>query len=67
MNLIKLRKYWYILSLLVIVPGLISLGIRHMNFGIDFTGGSLLQIQFSQPVTDAGIPGGAGRPKSAQR
>ena len=50
-NLIKLRKYWYILSLLVIVPGLISLGTRHMNFGIDFTGGSLLEIQFSHPVT----------------
>ncbi|MGD0622778.1 MAG: protein translocase subunit SecF [Thermacetogeniaceae bacterium] len=55
MNLIKLRKYWYILSLLVIVPGLISLGTRHMNYGIDFTGGSQLQIQFSQPVTDAEI------------
>lgn len=55
MNLIKLRKYWYILSLLVIIPGLISLGTRHMNFGIDFTGGSQLQIQFSQPVTDAEI------------
>ena len=57
MNLIKLRKWWYILSLLVIVPGLISLGVRHMNFGIDFTGGSLLEIQFTQPVTDAEIRG----------
>ena len=54
-NLIELRKYWYILSLLVIIPGLISLGTRHMNFGIDFTGGSLLEIQFSQPVTDTAI------------
>jgi preprotein translocase subunit SecF len=26
-----------------------------MNYGIDFTGGSQLQIQFSQPVTDAEI------------
>lgn len=55
MNLIQLRKYWYILSLLVIVPGLISLGVRHMNFGIDFTGGSQLNVQFSHPVTDAEI------------
>jgi preprotein translocase subunit SecF len=55
MNLIKFRKYWYILSLLVIVPGLISLGVRHMNFGIDFTGGSLLEVQFSRPVTDTTI------------
>jgi preprotein translocase subunit SecF len=55
MNLIKLRKYWYILSLLVIIPGLISLGVRHMNFGIDFTGGSMLEVQFSRPVTDTAI------------
>ncbi len=54
-NLIKLRKYWYILSLLVIIPGMISFGIRHMNYGIDFTGGSMLQIQFKQPVTDTAI------------
>jgi preprotein translocase subunit SecF len=55
MNLIELRKYWYILSLLVIIPGLISLGVRHMNFGIDFTGGSQLSVQFSNAVTDAEI------------
>ncbi len=57
MNLIKLRKWWYILSLIVIIPGLASLGFRHMNFGIDFTGGSLLQYKISQPVTVAGIRG----------
>jgi preprotein translocase subunit SecF len=57
MNLIKVRMWWYILSLLVIVPGLISLGVRHMNYGIDFTGGSLLQYNISQPVTVAGIRG----------
>jgi preprotein translocase subunit SecF len=49
-NLIKVRKYWYILSLLVIIPGLVSLGTRHMNFGIDFTGGSLIELQFTHPV-----------------
>ncbi len=57
MNLIKVRMWWYLLSLLVIVPGLISLGVRHMNFGIDFTGGSLLQYNFTQPVTVAQIRG----------
>jgi len=51
LNLIKTRKYWYILSLLVIVPGLISLCTRTLNFGIDFTGGSLIEVQFDHPVS----------------
>jgi preprotein translocase subunit SecF len=54
-NLIKLRKWFYLLSLLVIVPGLISFGIRHMNYGTDFTGGSMLGYKFTQPVSDAAI------------
>ncbi len=51
MNLIKTRKYWYILSLLVIIPGLISLCTRTLNFGIDFTGGSLIEAKFDRPVS----------------
>lgn len=43
------RKIWYILSLLIIVPGLLSLMFRGLNLGIDFTGGSLLHLQFDKP------------------
>lgn len=49
-NFIKIRKYWYLLSLLVIVPGLISLGVRGLNKSIDFTGGSMLELKFEQKV-----------------
>jgi preprotein translocase subunit SecF len=43
------KRYWYfLLSLLVIVPGLISLAIHGLPLGIDFTGGSLLEIQFNE-------------------
>ena len=43
------RRYWYFaLSLLVIVPGLIALAIWGLPLSIDYTSGSLVQVQFSQ-------------------
>lgn len=50
MNLIKLRKYWYILSLLIIIPGLVSLWNYGLKQGIDFTGGSLIEVKFDHVV-----------------
>jgi preprotein translocase subunit SecF len=44
-DLIKYRKWWYLLSLLIIVPGTISLAIWGLRPSIDFTGGT--QIEFS--------------------
>ena len=52
MRIIENRKWFYLLSLLVLIPGLISLcwpG-RGLNKGIDFTGGSMLHITFEQSV-----------------
>jgi preprotein translocase subunit SecF len=49
------RYYYFALSLLIIIPGLILLGIMAVNgqlpLAIDFTGGSLLEVSFagSQP------------------
>lgn len=43
-------KIWFIISLLVIIPGLISMAVRGFNFGIDFTGGTILDLRFEQPV-----------------
>ena len=45
MNLIKYRKWWYILSLVIIIPGSLSLAIWGLKPSIDFTGGT--QIEFS--------------------
>jgi preprotein translocase subunit SecF len=42
------KRYWYFaLSLLVIIPGLIILAVRGLPLSIDFTGGSLLEVQFA--------------------
>lgn len=45
------RKVWYILSVLVIIFGIISMVTRGFNLGIDFTGGTIMDLKFSQPVT----------------
>lgn len=50
MNLIKLRKFWYLLSLLIIIPGLVSCFIQGLNYGIDFTGGNLLEVKLDRSV-----------------
>ena len=46
MNIIKYRYIYFGISLLVIVPGIIALILWGLPLGIDFTGGSLLEVQF---------------------
>jgi preprotein translocase subunit SecF len=42
------RYYFFALSLLVILPGLILLVINGLPLAIDFTGGSLLEVRFDE-------------------
>lgn len=42
MNIIKYKNWYFALSLLVIIPGIISLFLWGLNLSIDFTGGSRL-------------------------
>ena len=49
-NFMGRRKLWYALALLAIIPGLIVAAIFGLNQGIDFTGGTILQVEYSQPV-----------------
>lgn len=44
------RKIWYLISLVIIVAGLVSLCFQGLNLGIDFTGGNVIQIQFQEDV-----------------
>jgi len=60
-HFIKLRKIWYIISILVIIPGIISLFSQGLNLGIDFVGGSLLDLKFHQPVAVEQVRGVLGK------
>lgn len=45
LKIIQRRKVWYLLSALLIVPGIISLFVWGLRMGIDFSGGSLLEVK----------------------
>ncbi len=49
------RKWWFLLSILFILPGLISIAVQGFNLGIDFTGGTLLDLKFGRPVAVAEV------------
>lgn len=46
MNIIGRRKIWYLISLILIVPGIIGLILWGLPLGIDFKGGTLVDIQY---------------------
>ncbi len=46
MNIIKNRYLYFGISLLVIIPGLLALIFWKLPLGIDFTGGSLVEVKF---------------------
>lgn len=60
-NIVQKRKWFYLLSLSVILPGLIVMIYSTIRFGapvrlsIDFTGGSLFVLKFDGPATEDGI------------
>ena len=56
MDIIGKRKVWYILTLILLLTAIISLFVQGLNFGIDFQGGTLLQLKFEKAdVTDTEI------------
>jgi preprotein translocase subunit SecF len=49
-NFIKHRRIAYVVSLLLLVAGMISLFTKGLNYGIDFKGGSEVVIRFQKSV-----------------
>lgn len=50
LDFMSLRKWTTILSVVLIVVSLGSLAVNKLNWGLDFTGGTLIEVSFSQPA-----------------
>jgi SecD/SecF fusion protein len=50
------RRLWYfLLSAVIIIPGVISLGVFGLKTGVDFQSGTSMTLQFSQPVEQSQV------------
>ncbi len=49
-DFLKMRRMTYIISASIIMLGVLSLSLRGLNLGIDFTGGRTYIVRFDQPV-----------------
>lgn len=54
-NLVSKRYMFLLISLIIIIPGVISLAIFHLNVGIDFAGGATVEIRPSQNLSTTSI------------
>ncbi len=50
LNIVGRRYWWFLISLIIILPGMFSLVTHGLRLSIDFTGGTLWELQMSQPV-----------------
>src|SRR6266550_2396000 len=60
-DFIGVRRYAYVATAAIILPGLLLLLIRGLNYSIEFTGGTLIQIQSRTPVNVATLRTGLDR------
>ena len=51
MNIVKHKRIYFIISLLIIIPGIISLVLFGLKLSIDFTGGSRIALTLPKTVT----------------
>ena len=49
-NFIKLRYVFFAISGVIVLSGIISLFVKGLDMGLDFSGGTMMQIKFDKPV-----------------
>jgi SecD/SecF fusion protein len=54
-DFIGMRKYFYVISSVIILSGIVSLFVRGLDPGIDFSGGRTYVIRFDKPVVTEDI------------
>ncbi|ADC89910.1 protein-export membrane protein SecF [Thermocrinis albus DSM 14484] len=55
LDFMGVRYYAYAVSLLLLVISLLSLGLKGLNLGLDFTGGTLLEVRYTPKQSTADI------------
>lgn len=50
LSFMRFRGFFVVVSGLLIVASIVSLSINKLNFGLDFTGGTLIEVGFQQPA-----------------
>src|SRR2546425_9954037 len=56
-DFIKWRRWAYGLTAAIIIPGFALFLVRGLNYSIEFTGGTLIQVQTAEPVGPERIRG----------
>ena len=55
LDIVSRRNWFFLLSLLIIIPGIISMSTKHFLLGIDFAGGTELTVTFTNNPTIAQV------------
>ena len=55
MNIVGRRNWYFLLSLAIILPGIISMAVFGFRLGIDFQGGDQYNLAFKQPVQASAV------------
>ena len=54
-DIVGKRKWFFIFSGLLMVPGLVFLLLGGLKLGIDFTGGTIWELQFTRPTASLDV------------
>jgi preprotein translocase subunit SecF len=55
MNIVGRRNWYFLLSLAIILPGILSMAFLGFRLGIDFAGGDQYNLAFTQPVSAVAV------------
>jgi len=58
LDIVSRRNWFFLLSLLIIIPGIISMSTRHFLLGIDFAGGTEFTVTFTNNPSVAQVEDG---------
>lgn len=50
MFILKYKKIFFAIALVLLAGSIVAIAVRGFNWGIDFTGGSVVEIQYTDPV-----------------